>query len=581
MVPELTEAELDQLRSQAERKVYEACRQQLGANWTVVHSVAILKIMSTSVPADGEADFVIFNPEIGIGVVEVKGGAIEYSAIERKWYSTSKSGIKSKIKDPYLQALEQKKEITRVFLAHQQWIASSSGKWLVTAHAAFFPDCSPRCKWNLPHVLPEITGWEADLSRFDQWLSDVFAFWNRNSKNGGPGQVGKRVFEDIYCRSLSARPLLAHQLEAEESVRIKLTEQQSRLLRSIRMKKQALICGGAGTGKTLLAFERARDLAQSGLATLLVCYNNLLAEHLSKVAAGTTNLLITTYHSLCQSRVTEMRRSTGRDLIKEAESLYPGMGYFECQLPYALAASTEISDWRVDAILVDEAQDFREDYWIGLLSLLKDSKESVFYIFYDHNQSLYADTNALPISEAPFLLTRNCRNTKTIHELTYRYYRGEPTDAPEIPGDAVREIHAASCRPQAIKIGAEVVRLISEERIRPEQIVILVATSAKAIYYKELTSHPLPAGIQWAIEQHGQANTVLVETAPRFKGLESLIIFLWGIDKVDPSIDRELLYVSLSRAKSRLYLVSTPDACALVKSHIEDLNKNATSIGNV
>src|SRR5271165_1094190 len=29
----------------------------------------------------------------------------------------------------------------------------------IPQHAAFFPDCSPRCKWSLPHVLPEITGW--------------------------------------------------------------------------------------------------------------------------------------------------------------------------------------------------------------------------------------------------------------------------------------------------------------------------------------------------------------------------------------------------------------------------------------
>jgi ATP-dependent exoDNAse (exonuclease V) alpha subunit len=65
-------------------------------------------------------------------------------------------------------------------------------------------------------------------------------------------------------------------------------------------------------------------------------------------------------------------------------------------------------------------------------------------------------------------------------------------------------------------------------------------------------------------------------TAPRFKGLESPIVFVWGIDKVDPSVDRELLYVSLSRAKSELYLVSTPAVCALIKSHIEDLHAITT-----
>src|SRR6266852_7212948 len=108
MIPELSVAELGQMRSQGERKVYEACRDRLNADWTVVHSVAILKLPLASAPEDGEADFLVFNPNVGIGVIEVKGGAIEYNPLERKWYSTSRAGVKSKIKDPYVQALGQK-----------------------------------------------------------------------------------------------------------------------------------------------------------------------------------------------------------------------------------------------------------------------------------------------------------------------------------------------------------------------------------------------------------------------------------------------------------------------------------------
>ena len=166
---------------------------------------------------------------------------------------------------------------------------------------------------------PRVPGWTSDLNRFAEWLLGVSAFWRGNSNANGPGVVGKRVFEDIYCRALSAKPLLARQIEAEESVRLKLTEQQSRLLRAIRMKKQALVCGGAGTGKTLLALERARDIASSGRLTLLVCYNNPLAEHLSKVAANTPNLYITDYHSLCQSRANAVHALSCSNLVKEAK----------------------------------------------------------------------------------------------------------------------------------------------------------------------------------------------------------------------------------------------------------------------
>ena len=46
----LSQSELDELRSQGERKVYEACRDLLDSNWTVVHSVAILRLPTAAAP---------------------------------------------------------------------------------------------------------------------------------------------------------------------------------------------------------------------------------------------------------------------------------------------------------------------------------------------------------------------------------------------------------------------------------------------------------------------------------------------------------------------------------------------------
>ena len=130
-------------------------------------------------------------------------------------------------------------------------------------------------------------------------------------------------------------------------------------------------------------------------------------------------------------------------------------------------------------------------------------------------------------------------------------------------------------RSQATKIHAEILRLILQERVPPEQIAVLVATSSKDAYYRELTAHPLPKGTSWAIESHARPSSVLVETAPRFKGLESAIVFLWGIDQVDPVRDCELLYVGLSRAKSALYLVSTQAGCAQIKATIPSVISNS------
>ncbi|MCT7642616.1 ATP-binding domain-containing protein [Aliarcobacter butzleri] len=49
----------------------------------------------------------------------------------------------------------------------------------------------------------------------------------------------------------------------------------------------------------------------------------------------------------------------------------------------------------------------------------------------------------------------------------------------------------------------------------------------------------------------------MVETAKRFKGLESKIIFLWILDSSNMS--EKMLYVSISRARFRLWIVGDTD----------------------
>jgi hypothetical protein len=107
----------------------------------------------------------------------------------------------------------------------------------------------------------------------------------------------------------------AAQLHAEEAIRIQLTQQQSRILRGIGARKRAAICGGAGTGKTLLALEKARQLAETTGETLLLCYNHLLADYLKTASLGVARLHAMNYHQLCSWRVAEARRLSGRDLL--------------------------------------------------------------------------------------------------------------------------------------------------------------------------------------------------------------------------------------------------------------------------
>ncbi len=159
---------------------------------------------------------------------------------------------------------------------------------------------------------------------------------------------------------------------------------------------------------------------------------------------------------------------------------------------------------------------------------LADENESTVYVFFDHNQAIYKPSTKLPIDDDPFVLTTNCRNTTHIHDAAYHYYKGIPTDGPEIAGEPVVSLCAPSVRAQAARLHARISHSIVKEQVRPSDIAILVAAAGKAAYYAEIKDKPLPQGSRWSIEAHRVPDSVLVDTVSRFKGLESAIVFLCG-----------------------------------------------------
>ncbi|MHB8077302.1 DEAD/DEAH box helicase family protein [Desulfosporosinus fructosivorans] len=94
------------------------------------------------------------------------------------------------------------------------------------------------------------------------------------------GTDGLRIVEDVLCRPIEVRPLLRDILEADDKLRIRLTNEQSSVLRTLARHKRAAIVGAAGTGKTILAAEKVRTLASIGAKVLFLCYNKALGEQI-------------------------------------------------------------------------------------------------------------------------------------------------------------------------------------------------------------------------------------------------------------------------------------------------------------
>jgi hypothetical protein len=572
VVPALEEDELRLIRSKAEARFYTTCRDRLPADWVVLFSVPWVCTSFGGAPRDGEADFVILVPDVGMLIVEVKGGGVEFDPPSARWTSIDRNGARHQIKDPFSQARNEKHAIIRLLKDDAQWRAKQSDKILI-GHAVLLADVA--CVDGLVGTSSprEIIGGSADVAGCEKWVLRALEYWRGQSLDAtfSPLTVkGIGAIESVLFRRLEARPLLANRLAADELLRIALTEQQSRVLRALGSRSHAAICGGAGTGKTLLAVERARMCARRGMKTLLLTYNRLLADYMKHAALDEAGLLAMSFHQLCEWRSNLARRESGRDLEREAELAFPSRGgseYYDLQLPFALALSTEILTERFDAIIVDEAQDFRAEYWAGVELLHSPGPNHCFYVFYDPNQAIYTQSPYSPIREQPFLLTSNCRNTRAIHDFAYRYFKGDATDPPiEIVGEPVEFKEAASITSQATTIHSLIVNLLSKEGILPSQVAVLVCGQPKSSYFDAICQKPLPRGASWSIEGPAASNGVRLDTVRRFKGLEADIVFLWGVDSMPADQMTETLYIGSSRAKSKLCVVGNKVSISTMQS---------------
>ena len=91
IIPKLTDSQISKIKPKSEQKVYKALYEQLPNDWLIVHSLEFIKQTSKyNSHGDREADFVIFAPQYGVLVIEVKGGGIEYDEQIRQWYSIDK-----------------------------------------------------------------------------------------------------------------------------------------------------------------------------------------------------------------------------------------------------------------------------------------------------------------------------------------------------------------------------------------------------------------------------------------------------------------------------------------------------------
>lgn len=536
MIPELSEQEIiDAHGSRAEAQVYAALRDGLPKRVTVLYSMMWADKVGKGAAVNGEADFVVIDPGRGLLVLEVKGGTIEVSSSGR-WF-TRVEGNLIEIKNPFRQGVDSKNVLKRAILD----AVGDSGPGLVFGNGVIFPDMLAPLG-NLGLDAPaQITVIGSQLENINDSLGKVFDYWS----DGNPVKIDQseidRIVDLIFPRKVLVPPLGTAVREAESKI-VSLTDRQMAILSLLGAHHRVCIEGPAGTGKTVIAFEKAKQLAASGNRTLFTCFNKRLANNLAMSTEGTPNLSVWTFHDTCW----RFAEQAGLKLAPKGSNL--SAEFFDATLPdMMLKALDLLPEKRFDAIVVDEAQDLKAEWWDLLELLLADLDNSWLWAFRDPQQALYDRDAALPEGMLSFPLVDNVRNASLIHNEAARYVADAGTCKVTDPGE-VKFVFAPDKRAVRVALGKELQRLISTEHVKRDDVVVLTASS---IIRSSVAGFPQVGSFKLRAHD-ADSDGIEVETVFRFKGLERPVVIL--ID-VDGETDDALRYVGMTRARAVLVII--------------------------
>ncbi len=531
--------------SAAEENLFRQFARQLPDDYTVLHSVGWLNRSRGESYQTGEADFVIVHPQRGVLVLKVKGGKIRGNTADREWESEDRNGLVHPIKNPIQQA-------QRSMYALQNKLKDNPGTTPFTypvSRGVAFPDVLTTGQHFGTNFERSML---IDASNLNQLKPAVDRLFGPVAPATFLSDAAIDAIIELLATPVAVEQLgLLGEVQQDDEVMLRLTESQYALFNYLRSTRQGAINGCAGSGKTMLAIEKARQLAEEGFEVLLTCYNKALAAWIREGVAR--------QHSAAMKRITVLHyHDLARILTERAGVSLAGRfnesGFWEETLPGLFADAIPGIDTRYDAIIADEGQDFATEWWFTLRELLRDPDTGVFYIFQDARQALYRDPEDLPVPVMTLELNDNCRNTTRVHELGVTYAMGDPK--PEARGPRGRDVeHVAVSRHGPLPTVRQVLgRLIDQEGFSADQIVILTpASESRSVLASGtmLGNRRLTRGVRES------ANDIQVSTIHGFKGLESPVVILAEMDRIPPYVLRpeRLCYVAITRARNHLIVI--------------------------
>ncbi len=505
--------------------------EKLPDEYYVFHSLKISTVVENTFH-ESETDFVIFNKNLGIVCLEAKAGQVHYE----NGYWLYGNGEPMHNGGPFNQAASNKWKLMKYFENHRFSSILGKCKFL---HAVWFPSISETDVRSM--VLPTesdkvlIMTKEA-LADPQPYLEKIFALELPGKKETSLTDAEiNRILKEILCPQFNVFPSVTFESDLKKIVFHRLLEEQSGILNFLSEQKTAVINGAAGTGKTMIAVEKAQRHASAGEKVLFLCYNVQLKNYLSENYANENIDYYTISGLACKLCNTA---TPDYDKLKsKLEDLY----VFD-SFPYS-------------HVVIDEGQDFGMDAVeeTGIIEIIKSiitdvkPENASFYIFYDKLQLIQAQKIPQYISDADCKLTlyRNCRNTENIATTSLAPISERK---PKLIDGCVKGVPAKLhfCEnDESVKGKIDlIIDMLNGQGVK--DIVILTCKTENTSVLSEYINNGI------------YRNKYRFSTCRKFKGLEADAVIL--IDVSSDTFENEnslIYYVGTSRARLWLDIITT------------------------
>ena len=544
-------------QSRAEESFYRKCK-KLSRHWQVYYSCNLAAIEKGKGMLDNEMDFVLYHPQYGIAVVEVKGGRIKHK--EGKFFSLNRFDELFPIKNPFQQALVWKSRF--LLQLRRQHLR------VPVCHAVCFPSVHEDELPVSAAIEPEIVIGRKRYAGLERSLIEIMQR-SIPEKFRTFRDVGAKIEKLLLGATFTSRLYLRDYIDSHDSRLRDLDTIHETLVTPLSSSRWLGIEGEAGTGKSMLAVLLARHFSNAGQRVLLLSSNPLqslaIKAELDSVAHVNTYL--------------ELAASFGVNMLVPPET-HKGSREEWMQFNASEALEKKIQQQKkfYDVLVCDEAQDVQPFWWAALRELLQ-GRESRFYLFFDRSQGIFGSGGSqekfepdavLPISSPYFPLVHNYRTTREIATFS-RSFRTGASILQSHCGRLGYEPQLFVYRQQQDflqQLTELVAYLVKSEMVDPSEIAILSGREpnvAESLLKDVREIADLPLHRFRLRQQKGKTGlaeqpqgSLLLSTIQGFKGLESRIAILVNLSEyqlpIEHPIMSSLFYVACTRARHMLYI---------------------------